>query len=208
MSFDGPTYAGCGCSLHTGHHCGQEKRVSNLPTDAAARKEMPIARGVLGYFPDAIAEVAHVSFVGNQQHNPGQPMHWAKGKSTDHADCLVRHLIEAGTIDTDGLRHSAKVAWRALALLQTEIENEREAMGDALEEVAQDWPAPLVGPERFDHACPDIDQGADDSHMVYAEEVPVPECIPGPGCRHDRVPPPTNPHTGQRIYGPVGFDVV
>jgi hypothetical protein len=155
--------------------------MSNLPTNATERKEMPIARGVLGYFPDAIAEVAHVSFVGNQQHNPGQPMHWAKGKSTDHADCLVRHLIEAGTIDTDGLRHSAKVAWRALALLQTEIENEREAIAEAL------WGSePLVGPERFAHACPDIDQGADDSHMVYAEEVPVPACEPGPGCHHGR----------------------
>jgi hypothetical protein len=159
--------------------------MSKLSTNAAERKEMPIARGVLGYFPDAIAEVAHVSFVGNQQHNPGQPMHWAKGKSTDHADCLVRHLIEAGTIDTDGLRHSAKVAWRALALLQTEIENEREAIAEAL------WGSePLVGPERFAHACPDIDQGADDSHMVYAEEVHTAEmvdaalCIPGPGCRH------------------------
>jgi hypothetical protein len=49
-------------------------------------------------------------------------MHWAKDKSNDHADCIVRHLIEAGTIDTDGLRHSAKVAWRALALLETELE--------------------------------------------------------------------------------------
>lgn len=93
-----------------------------LPQDAKARKDMPIARGVLDYFPAAIAAVAEVSRIGNEQHNPGQPMHWAKGKSTDHADCIVRHLIERGTLDTDGVRHSAKVAWRALALLQTEIE--------------------------------------------------------------------------------------
>jgi hypothetical protein len=98
-----------------------------LPTDAKARKEAPMARGVLDYFPNALAEVAHVSKVGNDQHNPGQPMHWAKGKSTDHADCILRHLAERGTIDSDGLRHSAKVAWRALALLQTEIEEEAEA---------------------------------------------------------------------------------
>jgi hypothetical protein len=50
-------------------------------------------------------------------------MHWAREKSTDHADCIVRHLVERGTVDSDGVRHSAKVAWRALALLQTEIEN-------------------------------------------------------------------------------------
>jgi hypothetical protein len=93
-----------------------------LTTDKKARKEQPIARGVLGYFPRALAAIANVSFVGNEQHNPGQPMHWAKGKSNDHADCIVRHLIEAGTVDEDGLRHTAKAAWRALALLETELE--------------------------------------------------------------------------------------
>ena len=94
----------------------------SLPTAPKARKDVPLARGLLDYFPDACAEVAHVSFVANEQHNPGEPMHWAKEKSTDEADCLVRHLLERGTIDTDGLRHTAKVAWRALALLQREIE--------------------------------------------------------------------------------------
>lgn len=98
---------------------------SQLPTDSATRKEYPIFRGVFCYFPDAIAEVARVSKVGNDQHNPGQPMHWAREKSTDHEDCMIRHLLESGTIDTDGIRHTAKVAWRALALLQTEIENAR-----------------------------------------------------------------------------------
>lgn len=99
---------------------------SNFPTDPKERKERPIARGVLDYFPDALAEVARVSFVGNEQHNPGQEMHWARGKSNDHADCIVRHLIERGTIDTDGLPHSGKVAWRALAMLQIELEIARE----------------------------------------------------------------------------------
>ena len=96
-----------------------------LTTDAAERKAIPACTGFLDYFPDAVAEVAVLSRVGNDQHNPGQPLHWAKEKSTDHADCLVRHLIERGTIDTDGVRHSAKVAWRAMALLQTEIEKAR-----------------------------------------------------------------------------------
>lgn len=93
-----------------------------LTTDKKARKEQPIARGVLDYFGNAIAEVARVSFIGNQQHNPGEEMHWSRDKSADHADCVARHLIERGTIDDDGLRHSAKLAWRALALLQLEIE--------------------------------------------------------------------------------------
>lgn len=98
----------------------------SLPSDAKQRKDIPITRGVLDYFPDAIAAVAEVSRLGNEQHNPGQPLHWAREKSTDHADCIARHLIERGSIDTDGARHSAKLAWRALALLQTEIEETRE----------------------------------------------------------------------------------
>lgn len=93
-----------------------------LPTDAKERKATPIYSGVLKYFPLALAEVARCSKAGNDQHNPGQPLHWAKEKSTDHGDCIVRHQIEAGTLDSDGIRHSAKVAWRALAQLQIEME--------------------------------------------------------------------------------------
>lgn len=96
-----------------------------LPTDPVERKAIPIATGVLDYFPLALIEVAKTSRIGNDQHNPGQPLHWAKNKSTDHADSLLRHLIERGKIDTDGIRHSAKLAWRALALLQTELEDEK-----------------------------------------------------------------------------------
>ena len=77
-------------------------------------------------FPDALMEVAHASWVGNEQHNPGEPLHWSRHKSSDHIDCAVRHLIEAGKIDSDGVRHSAKAAWRALAVLQLEIESERK----------------------------------------------------------------------------------
>lgn len=93
-----------------------------LPADPALRKGLPITTGVLGYFPLAIAEVARVSKAGNDQHNPGQPLHWDRTKSLDHADCIGRHLIDRGTRDTDGQLHSAKLAWRALALLQTELE--------------------------------------------------------------------------------------
>lgn len=92
---------------------------------AQERKERPLYSGVLKYFPDALLEVAHCSFVGNEQHNPEQPLHWDRSKSTDEADACVRHLLEAGTRDTDGVRHAAKAAWRALALLQKEIEAER-----------------------------------------------------------------------------------
>ena len=88
------------------------------------RKERPVVTGVLDYFPDAIMAVAHCSFVGNEQHNPGSKLHWDRSKSGDEADALGRHLLQRGTLDTDGVRHSAKVAWRALAMLQKEIEQE------------------------------------------------------------------------------------
>jgi hypothetical protein len=89
------------------------------------RKQRPVYSGVLKYFPDALLDVANVSFVGNEQHNPGTPLHWDRSKSTDELDALTRHLIGAGTRDSDGTRHSAKVAWRALANLQKEIEAEK-----------------------------------------------------------------------------------
>jgi hypothetical protein len=90
--------------------------------EAQKRKNTPIYSGVLMYFPDAIAEIARVSKAGNDQHNPGQPLHWAREKSTDHLDCMIRHSLDAGTFDTDGQRHTAKMAWRALAALQEELE--------------------------------------------------------------------------------------
>jgi hypothetical protein len=98
-----------------------------LPSTADERNEYPMADGLLYYFPAALAEVSRVSKIGNDQHNPGEPMYWARGKSTDHANKIVRHLLDAGGIDVDGGRHTAKVAWRALALLQEEMEREAGA---------------------------------------------------------------------------------
>lgn len=108
-----------------------------LPTDAKARKQVPICTGVVDYFPDALIEIAQVSFVGNEQHNPGQPLHWAKEKSIGRGDEIMRHLIERGTRDTDGLRHTAKLAWRALELLQREIEAERAVQTPILREYSE-----------------------------------------------------------------------
>ena len=100
--------------------------LNQLPSNNDDRKLIPIVTGVLDYFPMALAEVALVSKLGNDQHNPGKPLHWDRSKSKDHANCLIRHLIERGHRDTDGMRHSAKVAWRALAILQEEVENDAD----------------------------------------------------------------------------------
>lgn len=105
----------------------QSPCVEGCKDKAAERKATPVFSGVLNYFPDAIMEVSRCSQVGNDQHNPNQPLHWAREKSGDELDALARHLIGAGTIDDDGVRHSAKVAWRALANLQKELERAGEA---------------------------------------------------------------------------------
>lgn len=96
-----------------------------LPTDPKARKQAPVYEGFLKYFPDAVVAVANLSFVANEQHNPGQPVHWNRAKSTDELDCMIRHLLDHASgnpVDTDGLLHLAKVAWRAMAALQKELE--------------------------------------------------------------------------------------
>lgn len=103
---------------------GVTDRPNSLPEDADARNSYPMADGLLDYFPNALAEVSKVSFIGNQQHNPGEPMHWARGKSTDHRNKIARHLIDAGGKDSKGVRHSAYLAWRALANLQEELERD------------------------------------------------------------------------------------
>lgn len=98
--------------------------------DVRDRKQVPVATGVYDYFPAALWEVAWVSYVGNEKHNPGELLHDARDKSTDDEDCLQRHFRDRGKWDTvvtkDGrvfhVRHSAAVAWRALRILQKECE--------------------------------------------------------------------------------------
>lgn len=103
-----------------------------LTEDSAARKDTPMARGVLDYFPAALAYVAQVSAFGNAKHNPdSEELVWTRSKSYDHADCILRHLADRGLSDDAGIRHSGYVAWRALALLQTELEAEGAAPGRA-----------------------------------------------------------------------------
>tara|TARA_B100001094_G_C17944671_1_gene677397 strand:+ start:132 stop:413 length:282 start_codon:yes stop_codon:yes gene_type:complete len=82
---------------------------------AEERKQIPIYRGFIKYFPDAIVEVAKQSVQGNLQHHPEADIFWDKSKSTDELDALMRHLIE---------KDWAAVAWRALANLQRECDKQ------------------------------------------------------------------------------------
>ena len=121
--------------------------MSSLPSDPAERKAIPVATGFVDYFPDAMAAVAELSKIGNEQHNPGKPLHWDRSKSGDESDAMMRHFLQRGTLDTDGIRHSAKVAWRAMALLQKEIEQAAAAFKEAqsyANQVAKDVRFPTI----------------------------------------------------------------
>jgi hypothetical protein len=119
-------YTGTSLDLNENFRQPEKARaVSGLTTDSAARKTVPMATGVIDYFPDALADVARLSQIGNDKHNPGQPLHWSRGKSDDHADCLMRHFAERYKVDSDTVLHATKVAWRALADLQIAIERLR-----------------------------------------------------------------------------------
>lgn len=104
------------------------KRILTLPTDSAERKNYPLLSGCLKYFPAALAGIANISKLGNDKHNPGQPMHHARGKSADHGDCILRHLtdtedllaaVSRGEATAEQvLIEASQLAWRALAYSQ------------------------------------------------------------------------------------------
>jgi len=86
-----------------------------FPEDASERKTYPVGTFICDYFPLAIAELAHHSYVSQQQHGPasnGAPMEWLKDKSVGDSNQIVRHLMEGDLVST---------AWRALELLEREL---------------------------------------------------------------------------------------
>lgn len=108
-----------------------------LPTDDKARKRLEMWTYLMEYFPDAFLAEVEVAVAGNEQHNPGQRLHWAREKSTDQMNTAFRHLFDHGSgvkKDVDGKWHLAKAIWRLKAQLQLEIEAERAAI-DAGEKV-------------------------------------------------------------------------
>ena len=93
---------------------------------SAQRKEYPITTGCLDYFRDALLLVSHVSYKGNQKHNKGEPLHWARSKSADEEDAIGRHLVNRYEMDPEiDLEEAAQLAWRALAFLQKLAEKTR-----------------------------------------------------------------------------------
>ncbi len=104
---------------------------TTLPTDSKERKNFPLMSGCLNYFPAALAGVALTSKLGNDKHNPGEELHHARGKSMDHGDCILRHLVDLQDLLAQDKRSAltpkgidtvlaevSSLAWRALALSQ------------------------------------------------------------------------------------------
>jgi hypothetical protein len=95
--------------------------------DSALRKQSPMFSGAIAYFPDALYEVAEHSWVSNEKHNPGQPLHWSRDKSDDHLECLQRHMTDLAKAlargdEAEVAYHHKAISWRALAAHQINIE--------------------------------------------------------------------------------------
>jgi hypothetical protein len=121
-----------------------------LPTDDKSRKDLPLWDFMFGYFPDAWVEVVKVAVAGNKQHNPGEKLHWARGKSMDQMNTAFRHQFDygCGTVkDTDECYHLAKAIWRLMAQLQLDIERERHAPSPPHDPVSRDSGARPAVPE-------------------------------------------------------------
>lgn len=91
--------------------------------------------------------MSRISKLGNDKHNPGEEMHHARGKSTDHLDCAFRHSVDADDMltarerdqlnftDEQILTEVNQFVWRAMAWGQ-EV---HEKLGAPLAPAARIW---------------------------------------------------------------------
>ena len=152
-----------------------------LPTDAKERKAIPIYSGFINYFPDAIVEVTKVSKRGNDQHNPGKPLHWDRSKSGDELDALTRHLIDSTNPNLsldDEIEEAAARTWRSLADLQKLVEKRdkiaasRQFIRETYEPALQEPTAVTVRREDAVDLMRDlrkVDDGSIESRVILAE---------------------------------------
>lgn len=103
-----------------------------------------------GYFPNAIEAVARHAQYGNDKHNPGEPLHWAFHKSTEHLESAARHLVAPESIDPEtGRIHLIGAAMRILMALETALIKNGATPGFAVDMVAPEQPEPKPDPERW-----------------------------------------------------------
>ena len=90
-----PPIADCDCPRH-GWRPDTAEPARALPKDYSARKAIPLF-DFLCERRLAIREIVKVAVAGNEQHNPGEPLHWAREKSTDQLNTAMRHMLDHGT---------------------------------------------------------------------------------------------------------------
>lgn len=168
---------------------------TTLPQDSQLRKEYPLFRGLLRYFPAALAGVARHSKVGNDKHNPGEEMHHARGKSNDHADCILRHTMDLSDLEAaierfDGHPDDAPGAVQALLTEADALVWRASAWSQQLYE--KYGGAPLAPGARLTPA--ETVKRAQDS-AITAAEMGVPASVPKPE------PIETRQHLGRMIEG-------
>lgn len=105
-----------------------EKKVAAQPQriipDDDNREDYPLYDVLFGYFPAAMLMLAKWAKVGNDQHNPGEPLGWARDKSTDHTNKILRHLVDYDQKESNGFYEAVPLLWRAAALVQELYEKE------------------------------------------------------------------------------------
>ena len=125
-----------------------------------SRKDEPLFTGAILPFAGALRGVARLAKRANEKHNPGQPMHWSRENSNDHADCMARHLVDAfqeqavspcGAIigvaldPETNLPHAYNEVWRALAhaqLVSEWLARQAKQVAECEEKAVVDFPAP------------------------------------------------------------------
>jgi len=127
------TAKGCG-DIDYSYFCTSGPEIESDPTGKNPHTpgakmdsgKAPIFRGVLNYFPLAIAAVAEVSEVGAKKYA------WKGWESVPdgferYSDAMGRHILEEAFGDFDdgvngtGCLHAAQVAWNALARLELKL---------------------------------------------------------------------------------------
>lgn len=119
-----------------------------LGDDSEARKRVQLVAAFLRYIPAAAARFALHSKAGNDKHNPGEPVHHARGKSSDHEECVLRHLVDMQDIGAYIERNGPTA--EAIKMLLDEVTAEFWRTGILLQELCEKYEgAPLAPAARL-----------------------------------------------------------
>jgi hypothetical protein len=170
-----------------------------FPEDSAERKEYPVFSGFVQYFPSAMAAVAHHSFLGNQKHNPGQPLNWDRAKSGDEQDAELRHLMEADYVGN---------AWRAMAILQKHLEVNGAPIAPAARNVDGSAARKLYDEAGAIAAAQDAAQDIDRNACFTTCDQACDDCIPAESAYLGSFSPNDDIHGRRTLYNmrcPINF---